>query len=322
MYRFSIIVPLLGSPSLFEATLSSILRYRPDNCQVIVPHDGSYEDPHGLAGEVELLTTTQPANLIGLFNCGLEVARGEIVSLIRPGVELQENWDSTIGDAFEDVDVGSVTPAIISNSNNSCLVAAGVSSDLKFSRKRVGAGKRLNSRRLTKIRALAPTSWAAFYRRSLLTALGSCDEQLDPHYLDVDLGLSLQNLKFGCVFRPDCVVTIDDETLISNEFRTAHGKSAQRALTRHRVMTTSQRITRTSIATLLDLLNTPFSLTHLNHALQRIGAIRMRRIDRHHMDLLEVLSKQRQRLVSKDLHSGNTTVKSVNSGTNRIRRAA
>ena len=117
MYRFSIVVPLLGSPLLFEATLASILRYRPDACQVIVAHDGSYHDPHGLADEIEFVSTTQPTNLIGLFNCGLEVARGEFVSLIRPGVELQEDWDTAISDAFADEDVGSVTPAIVSSSN-------------------------------------------------------------------------------------------------------------------------------------------------------------------------------------------------------------
>jgi hypothetical protein len=101
-----------------------------------------------------------------------------------------------------------------------------------------------------------------------------------------------------------------------------HGKSAERALTRHRVLSVSQRLTRSSVGTILDLLNSPFSVSHLKHAVQRLGAIHWRRTDRHHMDLLEVLTKQRQRLVSKDLHSEDTTFKSVNSDTNRIRRAA
>jgi cellulose synthase/poly-beta-1,6-N-acetylglucosamine synthase-like glycosyltransferase len=324
MYRFSIVVPMLGSSSLFEATLASILRYRPDACQVIVAHDGSYNDPHGLAEDVEFVSTTQPTNLIGLFNRGLEVAKGEFVSLIRPGVELQENWDSAISDAFADEDVGSVTPAIVSSSKPANLVAAGVSSSFKFSRKRVGTGKRLNSRRLAKIKPLAPTSWAAFYRRSLLTALGDCDQQLDPHYLDVDLGLSLQNLKFDCVFRPDCVVTVDDESLIANEFRLPHGKSAERALTRHRTLSASQRLARTTLATLTDLLTTPFSLSNLKHALQRLGAIRLRSNDRHHMDLLKVLNKQRPRLVTRDSQSREKMTPTTNqrAGTHRTRRAA
>ena len=297
MYRFSIVVPMVGSASSFELTLASILRYRPESCQVIVAHDGSYDDPHGLAGEIELVSTKQHPHLVRLFNCGLRVAKGELVGLVRPGVELGEGWEASIADAFEDEKVGSVTPAIVSREHPARLVCAGVSTSFKYSRQLTGVGKKVNSPRLSKLKPLAPTTWAAFYRCSLLSSLGSCDEQLDPQYLDVDLGLSLQNLKFECVFRPDCIFTINDASLIENEARLSHGRSAQRTMTRQRDLSNSQRLTYTVLATLTDLLTMPLGWVNLQHACQRFGAIRLRSIDRHHMELLKLLHKQRQRLI-------------------------
>ena len=143
MYRFSIVIPMLGSASSFELTLASILRYRPESCQVIVAHDGSYDDPHGLSEEIELVATNQDRHLVRLFNCGLQVAKGELIGLIRPGIELGEGWEESVADAFEDDKVGSVTPGIVSREQSARLVCAGVATSFKHSRQLTGTGKGL-----------------------------------------------------------------------------------------------------------------------------------------------------------------------------------
>lgn len=298
MYRFSLIVPLLGSSKLFDDTLASVLRYRCDACQIIVAHDGSYDDPYGLGREVDFVCVQdQPAQLIQLFNAGLELARGEWIGLLRPGAQLDEGWDESVRASFADADVGCVAPAIVATDKPSRLITAGVTVGPSFGRKMLSAGRRFNTRRATSIKPLGPSSWAAFYRRSLLTSLGSCDEQLDPHYLDVDLALSLQNLNFGCAFCPDCVIAIDDPAIIRDEIRLPHGKSAQRSLVRQRALTSSQRWIRTTLTTFGEIVSSPWRPAKLKQAFQRLGALRTKNVDQLHWDLLSVLNKQRQRLV-------------------------
>ena len=253
MYRFSVVVPLLGNVDVFEETLASVLRHRPERCQIIAVHDGRYDDPHGLADEIDFVATAPNADLIRLFNAGVDRSRGEFVGLIRPGIHLRERWDEQVASEFVDPQVGSVAPAIVDHARPHRVVAAGVATNSLFARKLAAADKRISTVRRNKIQPLGPTSWSAFYRRSLLTALGSCDEQLDPHYLDLDLALSLRQLDFDCVFCPDWIVQIEDPAWIQQESGLPHGKSAQRSLIRHAGLTGSQRARRTAIAVLTDL---------------------------------------------------------------------
>ncbi len=297
MYRFSIVVPLLNDLRLFEDTLASVLRYRTESCQVIVAHNEQYEDPYDLGREVDFVATKLKPHLIRMFNNALRVAKGEFVLLLRPGVQLDENWWEAVLEAFADPDVGSVSPAVVATSEPSRLVTGGVRTGFSFARKLVGQKKSLNSRRIRRIKPVGPTSWAGFYRRSLLASLGSCDEQLDSLYLDLDLALSLQNLKFGCTFCPDSVMTIDKPTCITDEATIAHGKSAQRTLLRQNELTPSQRMMKTSLATLSEFASLPFGISNWQHAIQRVGAMKLRDIDRHHWDLITVLNKQRARLI-------------------------
>jgi cellulose synthase/poly-beta-1,6-N-acetylglucosamine synthase-like glycosyltransferase len=297
MYRFSIVVPRLNDPRLFEDTLASVLRYRTDSCQVIVAHNEQYEDPYDLGREVDFVATKRKPHLIRMFNDALRVAKGEFVLLLRPGVQLNENWWQPVLESFQDPDVGSVSPAIVGTKDPSRLVTGGVRSGFSFGRKLVGNKKSLSARRTRKLSPIGPTSWAGFYRRSLLASLGSCDEQLDSLYLDLDLAHSLQNLKFDCVFCPDSVMTIDKPIHITDEATIAHGKSAQRTLLRQNELTPGQRTMKTCIATMVEIASLPLGIENWQHAIQRVGAMKLRDIDRHHWDLISVLNKQRTRLV-------------------------
>ena len=95
--------------------MASVLRSRPRQAQIIVVHDGSYEDPHGLGSEIDWVVETS-SNLASQFDLGVSASRGDLIVLIRPGVELDEGWDSSIEEAFEDPQVGSLTPLIVPSS--------------------------------------------------------------------------------------------------------------------------------------------------------------------------------------------------------------
>ena len=53
--QLSIVVPVFGDSAAFEATLVSVLENQPSCSEVIVAHDGSYDDPFDLADEVRLV---------------------------------------------------------------------------------------------------------------------------------------------------------------------------------------------------------------------------------------------------------------------------
>ena len=114
MQTFSMILPILGDYDLFEDTVASVLRHRPAGTQIIVAHDGKYEDPYDLAGDqVEFVSINRRAKLIRLFNAGVKRATGDIVGFLRPGTELSEGWHQPVLETFSDPEIGSVAPVIV-----------------------------------------------------------------------------------------------------------------------------------------------------------------------------------------------------------------
>lgn len=290
MVQFSIIVPFLGDLQVFDDTLASVLRYRPANAQVIVAHDGMYQDRYGLSNELEFAVSGRKAQLIRLFNCGLRQANGEIVALLRPGVEVDENWHESIAQAFEDPNVGSVSPMIVSPLKLNRIVAAGVTSELGFRRRLAGLHSSTARRKLRTLSPLGPTSWAAFYRHSTLAQIGSCDEMLEPVYLDLDLALSIKTLGFKCAFASDCVVSIDRATPLLREANLAHGRSAQRALRRH---ANDPSLGTTLLTMTAELIRSPWRPWLLQHSIQRLSTGRMADIDRHFAEKISRARRER-----------------------------
>lgn len=291
MARFSIIVPYMGDINLFDETLASILRYRPDGCQVVVAHDGCYANDHHLTNEVDFAISSK-AQLIRLFNCGVRSATGEFIAFIRPGIELDESWHIPVAKAFHgDPNIGAVSPAIMSPLKPSRLVSAGVDKDFGYCRRLVGSNSSTAGRKMRKFSPLGPTSWAAFYRRSVLEVVGTCDEQLDPVYLDLDLAMSINKLEYRCQFAPDCTVSIDRSTPIRRESTLAHGRSAQRATRRHSKNNSlgSSLLTITS-----ELVRSPMQPWLFQHAVQRFGAGKMADIDRHFCEKISRALRQRK----------------------------
>src|SRR5690606_22586302 len=88
--RLSIIVPYQGDSGPFEDSLISVLQNRPSNCEVIVPHPVGYHDPYHLEDEVTFVPVAGRPSLVALLNAGLEHASGEVLFVMRNGVEAHE----------------------------------------------------------------------------------------------------------------------------------------------------------------------------------------------------------------------------------------
>ena len=302
MHRFSVIVPMLGDQRLFDDTLASVLRYRAEDSQIIVVHNEAFEDTYGLENEVDFVSCNSQSadgqsNLAELFNEGLLHSKSEFIALIRPGVELDENWDEPVSTAFEDQKVGCVTPMIVTPAKPNTIVAAGVKKGLGFRRKTSGSNSKIAPRTIRRINSIGPTSWAAFYRASALDQIGFCGEQLDDLYLDLDIALSLKTLGFKNAICGDCVALIERTSLIENELTHPHGKSAQRAYRRHeRQSGTSSPFIATVSVFASEVVAMPAQPWKLRHAFQRLSARRLAEMDLDYADQLDARSEQIRRI--------------------------
>lgn len=295
MHRFSIIVPLLDDRRLFDNTLASVLRYRPNSSQIIVAHDGTYDDPYNLQGEVDFVSTSSRSHLVRLFTEAIGESTGDFVALIRPGVEVASSWHEPVELKFEDANVASVAPIVVAPSQPQTIVAAGVTNEFGFRRRVVGAKSRIAPRNIRRIAPLGPTSWAAFYRRSALDPIGTSTQQLDPHYLDLDIALSLKTMGHACAFCPECVVNVERSSLIMRELLLPHGKSAQRAYRRHAAqLGSTSSLVQSACAFTQELLMSPFQPWKLQHACERWRAWPMAKLDRQYAEGLWHLAQDRR----------------------------
>ena len=274
MSRFSIIVPLIGKEHLFEDTLASVLRYRSSGCQVIVVHDGNYSDPYKLDGEVKFVTSDLKS-LISYLNVGLCYVSGEFTMCVRPGIEIDENWNERVESAFENPDVGLVTPIIVSRDRPNRILAAGVAVDSSWTRTLVGQGQRASSRKIKRLEPQGPTSWLSIYRTSVLKLLAPLDEQIADHFVDQDIALAFGKLGLTNKIVPEVVGYVDADPGILDESKLPHGLSAQRS---------SLRFDQQSLSLLLkncvtDLVKTPLAQWRISHLFQRFTRNRMKSED-------------------------------------------
>ena len=230
--RYSVIVPVVGQPSALDDTLASILRDMPDESEVILVHDGTFEDIYNI-GEELTLVDARTKRLSFQFAAALDQADGDIIALVRPGVELPEGWSTIVENKFSDASVASAAPIIAGQAKPDQIVAAGVKTNYHYRRILVGQGNKLAQRVLGRLNPLGPTSWAGFYRRSTLAMFVGMDLKLEDQYLDLDLALTLNAMGYSSVSVPECVCHVDRPATVIREAELAHGQSAQRSIARH-----------------------------------------------------------------------------------------
>lgn len=108
--KLAILIPIKKNLNDFETTLASILRWRPEHCQVIVTHDGSYQDPYDLSDEVEFFEMKN-SDWARWFASAVQLVDSEYVCSIQPGFEVSEGWFEQVEAQFNQESVVSVSPA-------------------------------------------------------------------------------------------------------------------------------------------------------------------------------------------------------------------
>lgn len=225
MPRLTILIADTGGAGPLEATLASVLQFQPHSCEVVVVHRGKYDDPYGLSSEVHFIAGPPRANTIDLLNVGIEAARGDVIHLLAPGVEVEENWTVAPLRYFHDPLVSSVGPLVHDLENRDQILAAG----LGFSS---GGGRVVWETPPHSNDLVGPPLAAAFYRRRVLQALGGLDRDLSISLADVDLALCCEELGFRTVIEPASRVFAPSRVL-RTDAGFWQGQAAERLFWRH-----------------------------------------------------------------------------------------
>lgn len=121
--RLSIVVPIGRDLAAFERTLISVLENQPTDCEVLVCHDGSYDDPFDLCDEVRFVLADS-CELVDLVAAGAVQARGRFVHFLGEGIRATCGWTDEALQKFEHFDAGAVVP-VIRHAQNGKIIAAG-----------------------------------------------------------------------------------------------------------------------------------------------------------------------------------------------------
>ncbi len=263
MPLFSFFIRLHRDAKAFENTLASVLRSCPAGTQVIVTHDGSYRDDYDLASEgVEFVTVGENRSLAAHWNGALRRACGQFLVVLRPGVELDDDWSQVLLKAFVSSDVAAVAPVI--RSGKSAIF--GISVDSSGTRSLVTRARDFS---------LGGTMEAIAFRNDALGWLPAVDDAFDDLYLDAEIALGLKELGFRSSLETGWVVTGPIESMIQRS-AAPHGLAAARAMVRHRRL-----FSRASSAGLWDFLQAIWrGPKQLIHAWQRLQASRYASQDR------------------------------------------
>ncbi|TWT92259.1 glycosyltransferase family 2 protein [Neorhodopirellula pilleata] len=109
--RLTIVVPHFGETESFESSLVSVLQHRPDDCEVLVPHSGSYDDPFDLSDEVKFVDAGSP-DLVQQIAAAANVARGRFVHVVADGHLATSSWTEPALAEFEYSEAGVVVPVV------------------------------------------------------------------------------------------------------------------------------------------------------------------------------------------------------------------
>lgn len=232
--RLTIVVPHCRDEAAFETTLVSVLENRPQGCEVLVPHDGSYHDPFSLSDEVRFVVAEAESGFVGLLDAASQRARGSILHVIANGVRATEGWTRPALETFEGVAVGAVAPMVFDIGKPKRIVAAGWTTDRKQIYRPIGLGTQtLRTADLQSV--LGPYLCASFWRRDCLAAcleagVGHCHQaaQLAIGYAlsacDMDCRIAEQSVMYG----PEAVFAAPSQTQVAREAQTVRmGASGQ-----------------------------------------------------------------------------------------------
>jgi GT2 family glycosyltransferase len=207
--RLSIVIPVLGDLKPLDDTLVSILENRPANCELLVVHNAPYNDPYGLAGEVQFVKAPNGAGFVECLNLGLSASHAPVVHLLACGVEVRPGWAEAALQHFHDPEVAAVAPVLLHQDDHQRVVSAGMGYRAEGVVWRVGRGRTPDEVGEAQDELCGPAALAGFYRRSAIEAVGGLSPLPVDTLAAVELALSFRQAGYRCVAEPNCQAKVD-----------------------------------------------------------------------------------------------------------------
>ena len=225
MSRLALIIPVVGSTEGLESTLLSVLECRPDDCEVIVATSVPYDDPYKLQGEIQILPCRRARGSWTVANRAIATTTAPIVHILAVGAQATDGWADRAAKHFDNPCVAALVPFVHNAENPQSLLAVGVSY--------LGHGRQQVCRNVNACeQIIGPQLRAAFYRKSVIDAIGGIPSRVGDALAEVDLALVLSKAGWQIALEPACkVLTQQADVSPPAGFRSA--RSSQRLYWRH-----------------------------------------------------------------------------------------
>lgn len=200
--RLTIVVPHFGETESFESSLVSVLQHRPDDCEVLVPHAGDYDDPFDLSDEVKFIDAGSP-RLVNQITAAADAARGRFVHVVADGHRATPSWTEPALAEFEYSEAGVVAPVVripdeMKQLAKSEILHAGWSRTAASVCQLIGSGTtEVQSRQCLRVEGGFLS--ASFWRRDLLRSLAGTFQGDDVVEASLIYGLLTKRAKWRCV---------------------------------------------------------------------------------------------------------------------------
>ncbi|KLU06547.1 hypothetical protein RISK_001302 [Rhodopirellula islandica] len=229
--RLSIVVPHGGDDAAFESSLASVLQHRPDGCEVIVSHDGNYDDPFDLAEEVRFVDSGS-TNVLRQITDAAELAMGRFVHVVADGHVATADWTDAALAQFEGHETGVVVP-VVRDPESQRIEHAGWRTTASSACGPIGFGDKQVARKAA-ARVEGAFLAASFWRRDLLRSLSGTYRGTDTIEASVGFGHLVTQAGWRCVIAEDSVMGVDFETeVLDYDLRIQRNHRRLQALSDH-----------------------------------------------------------------------------------------
>lgn len=216
--RLSILLPVpstraASERTAWEETLVSVLENRPAACEVLIVHDGTYEDPFELGDEARFAVADSSA-LVDCIAAGCDTAWGRYVHVLTAGMKVTPQWCDHALPQFEDFDVAAVAP-LIRYRDDQTILAAGWTDVPGRLMDPIGSGENsLHALSIPTGKRAGVYLDASFWRREVLRSLTRACAPTDPLVANYSYHHLCSSQGWRCVVAANSVLTTDRDLAV------------------------------------------------------------------------------------------------------------
>jgi hypothetical protein len=197
--RLSIIVPHISDEASLETTILSVLENRPQGSEILVVHNGDYNDPYELDDdEIRLIEAPAGSELVEQVSIAARQAFGSVLHTLLPGCSVEANWTAPAMAWFQDASIGSVAPSITTNELKSTTYAGLDPHCLP---------RRAWCQRIRRGEDAVASLCGGFYRRQTIQALDGWMPLSQREGAEAEMALAMHILSMRCIAEPESKIS-------------------------------------------------------------------------------------------------------------------